>query len=166
MREVRAVYRKYDGALHWHCTTLHLGEDEHGVWLGAPSGTVLRRGHDHSITSGMAHVLLMPREGWWTGAFNAAPHKTEIYCDISTTPEWPSDDEVTMVDLDLDVRRRRTGEVELLDEDEFAEHQRRYDYPPEVIAAAETTADRLMGLVAERVEPFGTAYRHWLEQIA
>jgi protein associated with RNAse G/E len=163
--QVRAVYRKYDGALHWNCMTLRLGEDEHGVWLGAPSGTVLRRGEDHSVTWGVAHVLLMPREGWWTGAFNAAPHKTEIYCDISTTPVWPSADEVTMVDLDLDVRRRRTGEVELLDEDEFAEHQIRYGYPAEVVDSARVTAEWLMELVRARAEPFGEVYRHWLGQI-
>lgn len=36
-----------------------------------------------------------------------------------------------MVDLDLDVVRRFDGSAEILDEDEFAEHQVRYGYPPE-----------------------------------
>lgn len=33
------MYTKYDGRLHWHQTMLYLGEDEHGVWLGASQRT-------------------------------------------------------------------------------------------------------------------------------
>src|SRR5690606_10713315 len=36
---VRVVYRKYDGALHWHQQGQWLGEDEHGVWVGCPPNT-------------------------------------------------------------------------------------------------------------------------------
>ena len=43
---------------------------------------------------------------------------------------WPHEGEVTTVDLDLDVcRRRQDGSVFMDDEDEFASNQRRYDYP-------------------------------------
>jgi uncharacterized protein len=45
-----------------------------------------------------------------------------------------------MVDLDLDVVRRFDGSAEILDEDEFAEHQARYGYPPEVTGHAERAA--------------------------
>jgi protein associated with RNAse G/E len=71
-----------------------------------------------------------------------------------------------MVDLDLDVRRRRAGTVEILDEDEFAVHQVRYGYPPEVIQQARAAAEWLAGALRDRVEPFGTGYRHWLDMIA
>jgi protein associated with RNAse G/E len=171
MREVRVVYRKFDGSLHWNYPARYLGEDEHGVWLGAPHGTPVRRGTEPS-TLESSHVLLFPRDGWWTGCFNAPPNRTEIYCDVTTVPRWPSEDEVTMIDLDLDVRRRRAdpagplGEVQLLDEDEFAAHQVKYGYPPDVIAAALATAGWLASAVAERREPFGDAYQAWLAQVA
>jgi len=80
-------------------------------------------------------------------------------------PQWPSAEEVTMVDLDLDVRRRRRGAVELLDEDEFAAHRVKYDYPPEVVAAAEASFAWLAGAVRERVEPFGVASHAWLARV-
>ena len=67
-----------------------------------------------------------------------------------------------MVDLDLDVRRRRTGEVQVLDEDEFALHRVRYAYPPEVVAHAEAAAKWLAGALAERVAPFDSEYHPWL----
>jgi len=33
-------FRKYDDSLHWHATLRRLGEDEHGIWLGAAAGTL------------------------------------------------------------------------------------------------------------------------------
>jgi protein associated with RNAse G/E len=166
MTPIRVVYRKYDGSLHWNYATHRLGEDEHGVWVGAPAGTPVHRGDLATGPAEAPHVLLFPRDGWWTGCFNAAPHRTEIYCDITTVPSWPSADEVTMVDLDLDVRRRRTGAVELLDADEFAEHQVRYGYPAEVIASAQASAEWLLTAVQQRAEPFDAAYHAWLAQVA
>ena len=70
-----------------------------------------------------------------------------------------------MVDLDLDVRRRRSGEVELLDEDEFAAHRVRFGYPVEVVAAAEAAAQWLIASVRDRIEPFGVEYTHWLARV-
>ena len=63
---------------------------------------------------------------------------------------------VHVVDLDLDVVLLHDGTVELLDEDEFAEHQVRYGYPAEVVAQALATADELLARVAAGDEPFGT----------
>jgi protein associated with RNAse G/E len=162
---VQVVYRKYDGALHWNYWTRLLGEDRYGIWLGAPGGTTLRRGDQVVEPSQTPHVLLMPRDQWWSAAFNAPPHRTEIYCDINTVPAWPTPYEVTMIDLDLDVRRRRTGLVEILDEDEFAEHRVRYGYPPDVVSAAEHSAAHLAEVIAANEEPFGSVYQSWLAQL-
>ncbi|WP_406317540.1 DUF402 domain-containing protein [Streptosporangium sp. NBC_01639] len=160
---VNVIYRKYDGSLHWNHRARLLGEDEHGVWTGCPAGTTGSKGTEPPITWQHAFVLLLPRDAWWTANFNAAPNKTEIYCDIATVPQW-SDGQVTMVDLDLDVIRMRDGRIILDDEDEFAEHQVRYAYPPDVIENARTTAARLMKAVTAGSAPFGAA-PHWLSQV-
>jgi protein associated with RNAse G/E len=164
--DVRVVYTKYDGSLHWHQTMRHLGEDEHGVWLGAPAGLIARRGYDLSIVIEEPHLMLFPRDVWWTAVFNGAPSTTEIYCDISTPPRWPNSAEVTMVDLDLDVIRRRADQrVELVDEDEFAENQVRYGYPADVVRQAELAAAWLQGAIAGGAEPFAGDYLSWFDQI-
>ena len=162
---VRVVYRKYDGSLHWNQPGIRLGEDAYGVWVGAPGGTPVARGETPVDPAEHDHVILFPPQGWYTASFNAAPHRTEIYCDVTTVPLWHGAAEVTMVDLDLDVRRRRAGAVELLDEDEFVEHGLRYGYPAEIVSAARTSADWLFDAVARRVEPFDTAYHPWLAQV-
>ncbi len=163
-RTVRVVYTKYDGSLHWNHSALLLGEDEHGVWVGVPEGSQARRGHEPPITYKQAFVMLFPRDAWWTACFNRAPNKTEIYADITTVPRW-SDDEVTMVDLDLDVIRRREGRIILDDEDEFEEHQVRYGYPAEVIDAARRSADWLLDAVASPTQPFAGDYDTWLRRL-
>lgn len=157
------VYRKYDESLHWHYTMRRLGEDEHGVWLGSPPGSSGRRGSEPPVRYDHGFVMLIPTGTWWTAIFNDDAHpRTEIYCDIGTVPEW-RDGEVTMVDLDLDVVRGRDGRVEIVDQDEFAEHRVRYGYPPEIIDGAERAAGWLRDRLEGAADPFG--YRRWLAMI-
>ena len=166
-RDVRLVFTKYDGSLHWHQTMLYLGEDEHGIWLGARSGATAQRGNEPPIRFEAPSVQLIPVGGpWWTAVFNDAPARVEVYCDISTPAQWRGPDEVTMIDLDLDVVRvREDHRVFVDDEDEFAEHQVRYGYPPEVISQAEEAADWLLTSVTAGVEPFGSVSQAWLDKV-
>jgi uncharacterized protein len=165
-RDVRLVFTKYDGSLHWHQTMRYLGQDQHGVWLGARAGSTAQRGSEPPVRFDAPSVQLVPVGQWWTAVFNDPPASAEIYCDISTPPEWTSPDYVTMVDLDLDViRRRRDGQVLLDDEDEFAEHQVRYGYPPELIRSAEQAAAWLLAAVSAGAEPFASASQPWLDQV-
>jgi uncharacterized protein len=164
--EVLIVYRKYDGSLHWHMTMKWLGADEHGVWTGATANNTWRKGDGPLVTIEHPQVMLFPRDSWWTASFNANPTRTEIYCDVTTPVSWPTPHEVTMVDLDLDVCRRLDGEVVVLDEDEFADHQVRYGYPPEVIAESHRAAAWLRVALADGTEPFATVYRSYLTLLA
>lgn len=163
---VQVDYVKYDGSLHWNLRMLRLGEDRHGVWLGLPADSVMRKGHNPEVALPEAHVLLFPRDAWWTATFNAAPRRTELYCDITTPPQWTSPAAVTMVDLDLDVLRKRGAQAPILvDEDEFAEHQVRYGYPADVIESAEAAARWLMTAVADGTGPFDGTHHKWLAMV-
>lgn len=164
---IQVRYTKWDGSLHWHFDTVALGEDENGLWVGAPDGTPVRRGDERPIRS-QAFALLVPRQGWWTAVWNeASPDGTgfsfELYLDITTPPEW-SGDTVTAVDLDLDVARRPDGTTLLLDEDEFDQHSSRYGYPPAVVAGARAAAAAMMPAVESRTEPFGEVGPAWLRR--
>ncbi|MEZ0072328.1 DUF402 domain-containing protein [Planotetraspora sp. GP83] len=165
MSEVRVVYRKYGGSLHWNHPGRLLGEDEHGSWVGCSAGTVGQRGHEPPVVWEMPFVMLFPRDQWWTATFNADGHETAIYCDVTTVPVWQGG-EVTMVDLDLDVLRFKDGRLHLDDEDEFAEHQVLYAYPDEVISQAERSAAWLMDAVGRASGPFGGAHDHWLSLVS
>lgn len=164
--EIRVIYHKYDGSLHWHMKMEWLGEDEHGVWTGTTRPTTMRKGDGPLVVLDHASLMLFPRGAWWTAAFNDAPAPTEIYCDITTPARWSGSSEVTMVDLDLDVLRARDGSVHLVDEDEFAEHQVKYAYPADVAAQARQSAAWLKAAITDGAEPFASTYHHYLAMVA
>jgi hypothetical protein len=147
-----------------------LGEDEHGIWVGAGPGLTLRR-PAVEVTLGYPSVQLFPPGQPWVAAFNGGPPPDplawpEVYIDMTTPAQWSADGgAVTMVDLDLDVVRRWDGSVEVLDEDEFAAHQLALAYPPELVRLAERScADRVAALRAG-IEPFASVYLGWLARV-
>jgi uncharacterized protein len=159
---VRVDYRKFDGSPHRSYPALRLGEDEHGTWLGVPQDTFTEATFKYEDP----YVLLVPQQSWFTAMFNAPPRRTEVYCDIATPADWPAADHVRLVDLDLDVRRRRvTRSVELVDEDEFEEHRVRFGYPDEVVAQAWKAAHYLVRALSDGTEPFAGGYHDWLDLV-
>lgn len=157
---VDVVCTKWGELPHWRYQCGRLGEDAFGTWLVGPPGTRQQRADDPPIFSEGGFVQLVPRSGDWIASFNAR-HHIELYVDVTTTPTWRGRS-VTCVDLDLDVIRRRDGRVELLDEDEFLEHQVSLGYPDALIRQARATAEWLLGAVTARREPFASAGLDWL----
>lgn len=153
-------FTKWGGSRHWHYPRESLGTDRHGWWLGGRQGIAMRRGFEEPVAQPHDFVVLVPEEGDWIANGNASGD-VAIYVDVTTRPVRASD-AIEAVDLDLDVVRLRDGQVQILDEDEFAEHQVRYGYPPEVVTRARATTDDLVALLAAGAEPFGHTGETWL----
>ena len=161
---VRVVYTKYDGSAHRDYPARRFDEDDLGVWVGVSRGTSSVY-HGRQSVEQIAFVLLIPHHAWWTGMFNPPPRTSEVYCDITTPARWEGDT-VHIIDLDLDVvRRRATGLVELRDEDEFDEHRTRFGYPDDLVREARSAASRLLGLLRDGTEPFATQYHKYLQRV-
>ncbi len=127
----------------------------------------MQRGSEPPISLPTGFVQLIRPDDWWTAIYNApgnAPY--EIYIDISTPATWVDERTVECIDLDLDVVRRFTGPIELLDEDEFAEHAELFNYPEDVVQRTAATAQQLLRAVEARTEPFGSASHGWLAKLA
>jgi predicted RNA-binding protein associated with RNAse of E/G family len=151
-------FTKWGGKLHWHYRLEPIGSDEHGRWFGARSGTIMRRGYEEPVLQPHDFVTLVPYEGDWIANFNpfSTEHEVAVYIDVTTRPSYENG-VISAVDLDLDVIRLFDGSVRVLDEDEFAEHQVRYGYPPSVITRARATTDELVGRMTAGIDPFETA---------
>ena len=105
-------------------------------------------------------MLVPPTDGWlaWFPEFG----DFELYVDV-VSGTTRTESAVTMVDLDLDVIRRRDGTVELLDVDEFEAHQIELSYPDHLIAHAERVASEVLAAVRTSAEPFGgAAAQEWM----
>jgi uncharacterized protein len=161
VREIWVERRKWPQAPHYGHAGWVLGEDEHGLWLELRVGSPVYRGEEvlfHGTSGGL--MVVPPDDGWlaWFPAFG----DVELYVDV-VSGTTRTESSVTMVDLDLDVIRRRDGSVELLDEEEFALHRVELEYPAQLIQHAERMADHVLGAVRANVEPFaGAAALGWM----
>lgn len=133
-------------------------------WIELRVGTPVYRGEEllfQGTDGGL--MLLPPSDGWlaWFPEFG----DFELYVDIAagaTRTNWSA----TMVDLDLDVIRRRSGEIELLDVDEFEVHQIELDYPEDLIAHARGMAEYVLSAVRAGDTPFdGAAAHEWARRL-
>ena len=162
---VTVQFFKYPDRLHWRHDMRRLGEDAHGVWLGAPAGSIVQRGTESPMQLDRPFVQLIPPAAFWSLIYNGENDKYPVYVDIATPAEWVNDHRVEMIDVDLDVVRRQDGSVDVLDEDEFLEHRARFEYPDWLVDRARSTAAELFLKVEARQEPFGVTPRGWLEQV-
>jgi len=162
---VRVVYTKFDSSAHRDYRARRLNEDDLGIWVGVTRGTSSVY-HGRPSVEQIPFVLLIPHHAWWTGMFNPPPRTSEVYCDITTPARWEGDT-VHIVDLDLDVSRRRdSGLIELRDEDEFEVHRLQFGYTDEMVTEARAAAGKLLGELGDGTEPFATAYRKWLSVVS
>jgi uncharacterized protein len=165
--------RKWDGTPHWRFDARYLGQDDHGVWLGYPTGTRFSRpGRDYRTCH--PGVVLFGDGGWVADLYRDNPRDVLLYIDLATVPEWRAVPdgggrrpafEVSAVDMDLDVlalrpgseRAREQGDFFIDDEDEFAEHTVRYGYPASVVARVRADADALLATVSAGEPPYDGA---------
>jgi hypothetical protein len=162
---IRLEMTKWGDHPHWEFAATCLGADEHGDWIGIPVGTHMSR-PGAEFTTEVAQVGLVPHGVGWVATFHAAGWPVATYVDMTTEPWWDGTTCRT-VDLDLDVIRRDDGNVVLDDEDEFADHQVTYGYPPEVVALAQASAAWVLESVLQERAPFdGATADRWLSRLA
>jgi hypothetical protein len=155
---------KWGGRPHWQIPATYLGTDEYGDWLSIPAGTLMTRPGAEAVAA-VAQVGLVPGPGSdveraWMATFHDEGGPVRVYVDMTTPPEWDGTT-VRAVDLDLDVIEDRDGRVWVDDEDEFAQHRVEFGYPPETVALAMATCQRIRELMEGRVAPFDGAARRW-----
>ena len=155
---------KWGDRPHWEYDGVYLGSDEHGDWLGCRLGTFYSR-PGMEFTATFAGVVLVPTGGAaHLAAFNDHRAVGAIYVDMSTPPVWDGST-VRAVDLDLDVVKLQDGTVFIDDEDEFAEHQVAYGYPPDVVAMAERSAREVLAAVRAGAAPYDGSHLKWLTRL-
>ncbi|MEN8237608.1 MAG: DUF402 domain-containing protein [Actinomycetota bacterium] len=159
---VRIDTRKYPDHLHWQFSAQVLGEDEYGLWVHVPSDTMARRGSEPVRPIGTGFVSLVPVDDPWIVEFYLSHPWHTIYVNIGTVPSVIGD-RIHQIDLDLDVVLTVDGDVKILDEDEFVEHQVLYGYPEEVRDAALVATERARKLLVSRSAPFNGAADRWLQ---
>jgi protein associated with RNAse G/E len=157
------VTEKWGAQPHYSGTVTRLGDDGFGAWWWGPKGRPIRRGDEIRFVSGTDALFLTPPAAWWAATWWIDDPEIDLYVNIGT-PAIIEPHRVVSTDLDLDVVRTMDGSTAVLDEDEFEEHQRRYGYPSDVVAAAEAACAETLDLVRRAEPPFDAATpRRWID---
>ncbi|WP_203336199.1 DUF402 domain-containing protein [Nocardioides limicola] len=183
---VRVEMTKWVDRPHWCFDAVHLGSDEHGRWLGLPAGTPLARPGVETHAALPQVVLVPPTPGGpgsggigsraallagldpevgWIATFHPAGAPLSVYVDIVTPPVWDGT-VLRAVDLDLDVVRSPGGRVWVDDEDEFADHRVRWDYPADLVSHAAVSCEFVQSALRERVAPYDDTAAPWFDVLA
>lgn len=157
-RPVRILSSKYDGSPHYDYAGRLV--DEGPGWL-----RVVVDGGTPYVSYREAGTVLCPMtqidftDRWYNAFHNHEPIGRRgmlTYCNVGT-PARLEGDTIRWVDLDLDVIQTEALGLIVVDEDEFAEHQRRMAYPDDIIRRAEAARDQLMALGRALSFPFDRA---------
>jgi predicted RNA-binding protein associated with RNAse of E/G family len=160
---LRVVATKWGDQPHWEFDAVWLGTDAHGTWAGVPLGTEITRPGARVVTDQLQVVLFPPDAGYVATFYaDAGQMPCRVYVDITTVPVF-SPGRVTSVDLDLDVILGLAGRVWVDDEDEFADHRVRWNYPAAVVDEAVATCSAAEAALTARRAPFDGVHEHWLE---
>ncbi len=145
---------KFDGAPHWEQQINVQSDDGEMLVAGCRAGTRIHtsRGEFRSQYESRAYFW---RDRWYNVIQLSRPGAGTVlwYCNV-TTPMRLEDDQITYVDLDLDVTVRPGGCIELLDSDEFEAHQWKYRYPKEVVERAREAVGEVASLARRSEFPF------------
>ncbi len=161
---------KWGDRPHWAFDARWLGSDEHGDWVGLPTGTEFDRPGAHFVSRSDQVGLTAPPdaaedERWWAATFHAPGGSVRTYVDMVTPPVWDGRT-LRMVDLDLDVVLGLDGRVWVDDEDEFARHRIELGYPSEVVQAARRSCDRVEAAMTAGHPPYDGSHERWLATLA
>lgn len=167
--EVWIERRKYPDTPHYGVVGTVLGDDEHGVWVGAAPGSILVLPDGTERVGQYTLLWCVPRNDWFLLHVLGDHPELELYIDICTPAMW-NERGLRTIDLDLDIvvwTSAKGGHVELVDEDEFAEHQVTLGYPDALIAGARRTAADVLARVQAADGPFSLAVAEpWFDRLA
>lgn len=78
---------------------------------------------------------------------------TSYYCNVALPSEFENN-QICFIDLDLDLIKKRQGDWQVVDEDEFEENSVKYQYPAELKERARFELEELKRKALEKEFPF------------
>jgi len=155
-RTVFVESRKYDGRVH-RSWTARLVRVEGAL-------VVVEGTFDEEIVHpnlGVIEPGTRSREFYWTDRWYSvfrfqrpAGELRYYYCNVNEPARFDGET-LRFVDLDIDLLVAPDLTYTILDEDEFAEHAERFQYPPDTRRRARAALGELIDLVTRRQFPFG-----------
>lgn len=150
---------KHDGSLHrtWSSGTVLDVDDEKVVLITYKTWVVESDGRRWFTREPAICFYYFDR---WYNVISMIRNKgVYYYCNLAS-PNVFDGEALKNIDYDLDVKVFPDGKCILLDEDEFLVHQKKMNYPTEIIDIVTEEKDRLMWLAKTKGYPFDDEIIH------
>ncbi|WP_214729925.1 DUF402 domain-containing protein [Exiguobacterium sp. s168] len=146
--------RKFDGYPHYSWDGYVLEQTKNYLLIAnTPGRTLHHHRRDALYTYDNYSLEFYPLDADFTvGLDLERTGEVTYYCNICLPPILQGNT-LSFIDLDLDLVQRN-GEWKVVDEDEFLENQKLYDYPSDVIERARASLLSLQRRIAEQQFPF------------
>lgn len=145
---------KYGGKLHYEWTSTIIEQNANYVTAySTPGRKLIHHTKDKEYHYDNYSFEFFPKNEWYTVCIDIEKSGSiQYYCNICMPPVM-EDGEVNFVDLDIDIVNR-AGNWEVVDEDEFAQNQKLFNYPPAIIEQALQAKETLLEKIHNKEFPF------------
>lgn len=159
-KRVEIVSKKHDGSIHRRWLENVIAFDEADVIIGYNEYTpVIETDRREWVTDTKA-IFYFHRTRW----FNVIVMLTEpyyYYCNISS-PVMYKERTIEYIDYDIDVIVHNDFSYEVVDEKEFMENKRRYNYPNDIVNEVYMSLNSVRRMIEAREAPFNNSFvAHW-----
>jgi protein associated with RNAse G/E len=101
---------------------------------------------------------IYPKDAWYNFIIVEKEEGNEYYCNMASPPEVDADGNVSYIDYDVDVVLTPKGEIEIHDEDQFAERIKIYGYSDDLVTKVREKTIWLFGALEAREGYFSPAF--------
>lgn len=142
----------------WEGETLEKTED-YLLVLCKPGRKLIHHSKNDVYIINNTSIEYFPLKKWYTAAMDVEEGALiSAYCNIAM-PSVLNHNEISFIDLDLDLIKRKNKDWEVVDEDEFEINSMKYQYPEELKSEALKALERLKQDVANGSFPFNDEFR-------
>lgn len=155
---------KHDGNLHrtWR-DTMVLKTSEHSV-IGVNDHTLVTESDGRRWVTREPAIVFFHTKYWFNIIAMIREKGVSYYCNLASPFELDGE-ALKYIDYDLDIKVFPDGEKRLLDVDEYEEHRKQMNYPPEIDYILKENVKILVEWINEGKGPFSPEYVElWYER--
>ncbi|MGX6962321.1 nucleoside tri-diphosphate phosphatase [Vagococcus xieshaowenii] len=148
---------KHDGNLHrtWR-DTMVLKTSEHSL-IGVNDHTLVTESDGRRWVTREPAIVYFHEKFWFNVIAMIRENGVSYYCNLAS-PYVLDKEALKYIDYDLDIKVFPDGEKRLLDVDEYEEHRKQMNYPPEIDFILKENVKILVDWINNEKGPFSQSY--------
>ncbi len=144
---------KHDGSLHRTWAKGTFLEETDDFYVLVTYKTIVTENNGRIWQTREPAICFFYKKSWFNVISMIRKNGVTYYCNIAS-PSLIDEEALKNIDYDLDLKVFPSGDIIILDEDEFARHRRQMNYPKPLVKILENQLDVLAQMAVSRQGPF------------